>query len=155
MRRGCGWHGASTSFGALVMDPMAPSVPSRSMSTNSITSRSHRSNSHVKSKKLQHPPTIIDNEVDGWRLRSTEHHPLTDGASDGPEMEILSRAALNNNSVDPHNHLVCVDAVGGGWMVVVGSGRGGGVVAMVIASFHRGDKSVPNFWHERYVFPRR
>jgi hypothetical protein len=26
---------------------------------------------------------------------------------------------------------------------------------MVIASFHRGDKSVPNFWHERYVFPRR
>jgi hypothetical protein len=40
-------------------------------------------------------------------------------------------------------------------MVVVGGGRGGGVVAMVIASFHRGNKSVPNFWRERYVFPRR
>jgi hypothetical protein len=116
------------------------------MNTNGVTSRSHRSNSHVK--KLQHPPTIVDNEVDGWRLRLTEHHPLTDGASDGPEMEISSRAALDNGSADPHNHVVCVDAVGGGWMVVVGGGRGKGVVAMVIASFHRGEKSVPNFTGE-------
>jgi hypothetical protein len=43
-----------------------------------------------------------------------EHRALTDGASDGSEVVLLSRPALDHDSVDRHNHLVCVDAVGGG-----------------------------------------
>ncbi len=40
--------------------------------------------------------------------------------------------------MDPQDSLVSGDAIGGGWMVLVGGGRGGGVVAMVFACFHRG-----------------
>lgn len=32
-------------------------------------------------------------------------------------------------------------------MWLVGGGRGGGVIAMVFACFHRDDKSVPKFWY--------
>lgn len=113
--------------------------------TDGSSSRSLRSNSCAK--ELQHPPTIVDNQEDGWRLRSTEHHPLTDRASDGSEMELLSRPAFDHDDMDRHNHLVCVDAVGEWWMVLVGGGRGGGAIAMVFACFHRDNKSVPKFWY--------
>ena len=126
-------------------DPMAPKASPTSMSADSSTSRSHRSNSCVK--QLQHHATIVENEVDGWRLWSTEHRALTDGASDRQEMDISSLAASITTTGWTHKTVVWGDAIGGGWMVLVGGGRGGGVVAMVFACFHRDDKSVPKFWY--------
>jgi hypothetical protein len=62
---------------------------------------------------------------------------------------------FDNDRLDPQGSRVCVDAVGGRCLVIVGGGRGGGVVAMVIACFYREGKSVPKFWYEIYEFLRR
>jgi hypothetical protein len=84
--------------------PRADASPT-SMSADSSTSWSHRSNSCVK--QLQHHATIVENEVDGWRLWSTEHRALTDGVSDRREMDISSLAA-SITTARTHTIVLCV-----------------------------------------------